>query len=240
VIAHTFPDGEGIFETILTVVGNSQFLAEHLTRARNGADFLGWRFPSNREIDSAVAEVISLSPVATKLGRLRLIFTSGGEIAGSHDFYERWESPARLTLSSSVIDESGPLIGIKALPYRDHLEILGLAQRSGFDDAIRLNSRQEVAETSVANILFKVEGRWITPNESSGILPGVVRAKALELFPIEEASISLSDLERVESAFLMNSLKGFQPVESIDARRLAIDAGFMKKVASLSQFGSVG
>jgi para-aminobenzoate synthetase/4-amino-4-deoxychorismate lyase len=117
---------------------------------------------------------------------------------------------------------------------------LEVAQNSGFDDAIRLNGKGEVGETSIANLVLKVQGKWITPPVNAGILPGIIRALAVDLLSIEERTISSKDLFRVESIFLLNSLKGFQPVAFLEDRALVIDTEMMEKVATLSQFNSVG
>lgn len=238
--ADTFPDGEGIFETILTLQGVPQLIAEHIQRARDTAATLGWKFATDQEITSIVTALVSSSPSTSSLGRLRLIFTQDGLVDGIHASYERWSKPAKLTLSSRTIDETLPLVGMKVLPYRENIEILEGAQRSGFDDVIRLNTKEEVVETSIANLFLKVSGEWITPPKNAGLLPGIIRAIALECALVEENRLEAKDLHLVESIFLVNSLKGFQPVERLDARSLSIDRDFSKIIASLPQFRSVG
>ena len=55
------------------------------------------------------------------------------------------------------------------------------ALRRGFDEAIFLNQRGEVAEGSGEN-LFLVQGDTIVTNdEDAGVLPGITRASVLEI-----------------------------------------------------------
>ncbi len=236
----TFPDGQGLFETILTLHGTPQLVIEHLERARGSATTLGWQFPAEQEIARVITHLIEASPSSSSKGRLRLIFTPEGGVEGAHTSYERWAKPAKVTLSPKTIFEDSPLVAMKLLPYRENIEILEKARRSGFDDAIRLNNKGEVAESSVANLFLKVAGKWITPPKDSGILPGIIRGLALQCSLVEEDRLLARDLPSVESIFLVNSLKGFQPVESLDDEALEVDGEFSKIIATLPQFGSVG
>ena len=56
-----------------------------------------------------------------------------------------------------------------------------------------------------ANLLVKRHGAWITPPLSSGCLPGVMRAKALQQGLITETCIGPT-LEAGDQALLINSL----------------------------------
>jgi len=238
--AEVFPDGEGLFETILTVRGVAQLLEEHIARARDGAARLGYDFPTDRIISEKVEKTIFSSSVKTVLGRLRLIFNQEGDVSATLDEYQRWTAPATITVSNALLDETSPISGLKKLPYRSNLDVLDWARNLGFDDAIRFNKKGEVTETSVANLLFKFEGTWSTPPLASGALPGIVRALALTWLPVQERTIMKSEIDGAESIYLLNSLKGFQPVASVDHRALRIDDELSKKAATLTPFGSVG
>lgn len=234
-----FPDGDGIFETILTRSNEPLLLNRHIARAQRSALYLGLAMPSAESIRGQVNMYLQNNPLASEFGRLRITFPGGGELGIVHTEYQKWIGPAKLTCDISPIDESSPLAGIKALPYRRNLEILARARGAGFDDAVRPNQKGEVCETSVANLLLRHAGIWITPTLESGALPGITRALAIEWFHIVERDLMIADLQNVDSIFLLSSLRGFQPAASLDGRSLEIETGIAQKAAALGKALSV-
>jgi branched-chain amino acid aminotransferase len=125
-----------------------------------------------------------------------------------------------LTIFDNPVDENASMAGHKALPYKENLDLLNQARAGGFDDGIRLNMAGYICESAVANVMMKVEGRWITPTLSSGCLPGITRAVAIEWFGISEEDLLGSEISTIESMFLLSSLKNLQPVEFLNGRKL--------------------
>jgi branched-subunit amino acid aminotransferase/4-amino-4-deoxychorismate lyase len=80
-----------------------------------------------------------------------------------------------------------------------------------------------VTEGAVSNIALQIAGQWITPPITSGILPGVIRALAIERCDFLVREISEKDLMSCEGAIAMSSLKLALPIASIDARPLEIN-----------------
>jgi branched-chain amino acid aminotransferase len=234
-----FPDGTGIFETIRTENGKPFLLDRHLERASGSAKKLELSLPSQPEILWKVHECIRENPVQSKFGRLRVIFPGEGRVEVKHLPYEMWREPALLTIDPARIDEESPFAGIKALPYLSNLAILQRSREHGFDDAIRLNRKSEVGESAVANLLLRLDGVWITPSLNSGVLPGITRSLALQWFPIEERTIMADQLDHTDSIFLLSSLRGFQPVASLNGRSLQIETEIMQKAASMARALSV-
>ena len=218
-----FPEGEGIFETIKTIRGVPFALSRHLERARRSADILGMQIQNETQIRQELAAVLARTPDSLDFGRLRVSFHKSGEIELTHETYHPWTSPARITILERLINEDSPLVGIKTLPYTENVECVKLARESGFDEGIRFNSSGTVAESAFSNLLLKIDGRWVTPNLESGCLPGITRGLALEWFDIEERAVTRADLERVESIYLLSSLKDAQPVSLLEKRSLVID-----------------
>ncbi len=83
----------------------------------------------------------------------------------------------------------------------------------GHDDVLLWNREGEATESTVANLVVKLEGEWITPPLDSGLLPGVFRAALLARGRVREETITLEELRCAEKVFLVNSLRGFIPVE---------------------------
>jgi branched-subunit amino acid aminotransferase/4-amino-4-deoxychorismate lyase len=68
----------------------------------------------------------------------------------------------------------------KTFAYTAAIQARREAERAGADDALLHNTHGELCCGTVANLLVHREGRWITPPLSSGCLPGVMRARALQ------------------------------------------------------------
>ena len=70
-----------------------------------------------------------------------------------------------------------------------------------------------------------MDGELITPPLASGCLPGVTRALVLDLctaenIPVEQVDTPLSELQKVDAAFLTSTLRGVQPVDTVDGVKL--------------------
>lgn len=226
-----FPAGNGIFETLKTVNGKAFALGRHIARAKRSAGILGIPFPTDYEIHTSVRELLGSGEGIPEIGRLRMTFTNAGEFELLHENLHPWSNPARLMLLDQPIDETSPHSGIKALPFSQNVACLEIARSEGFDDGIRLNTRFEICESSVANLLLRLGGQWVTPNLASGCLPGVTRELSLEWMEIRESTIMATELESVEAIFLLSSLKDLQPVTILGDRKLEIDMSLADQFA---------
>jgi len=212
-----WPAGSGLFETIKTVNGLPWALSRHMRRALNSARRNNLAFPAEELIRKAVSEVIAANPFPT--GRLRLLF-QGNTLIATHQEYLELTGAAKLMAFAQVIDSS-TLIE-KKFPYDQNLKLLENARANGFDDGILFNDRGNVTETAVSNLLLQIDGKWVTPPLSDGVLPGVVRALIIERNEVRVREISQADLVKVTAGFLISSLKIAQPISQIDAQILAI------------------
>jgi branched-subunit amino acid aminotransferase/4-amino-4-deoxychorismate lyase len=102
-------------------------------------------------------------------------------------------------------------------------------QSEGFDDVLWTNADSEFTEAGSANIfLISREGDLVeiaTPPLAAGILPGITRARVIELLersqiPVTERSLTLEELPRFDEGFVTSSLRGPFPVSRIDKHRL--------------------
>ena len=218
-----FPAGSGLFETLKTMEGHPFALGRHIARAERSAKKIGIPFPSEIEIRDAVDDLLKTGEGLPEVGRLRMTFSESGEFELLHENLHGWTSPARLTVLDRPINEMSPLSGIKSLPFTENVLCLELARSEGFDDGIRLNFKNEVCETSVANLLLRIDREWVTPHLASGCLQGITRELVVEWSSIEERSILVEELPQVEAIFLLSSLKNLQPVAFLGDRELEID-----------------
>lgn len=205
-----FPEGSGIFETLRTQEGEVAELTRHMRRARKSAAVSDIAMPDEEVLRSEIEACLTLNP--HRLGRLRVCISDSGFII-THDSYEEIETLARLTFHSTSTKAQGEQI--KSYPYDWNYSVLDSARDYGFDDAILFNTANEVTETAISNLVFKLDGTWVTPPISAGILPGVMRAIAIEKCSVTVRNIHVSEIPQIEEALLLSSLKIAQPVSHI-------------------------
>jgi len=88
-----------------------------------------------------------------------------------------------------------------------------LGEGSDLFDVIMYNEKEEVTETTIANIAVETEsGDWLTPPLSCGLLPGVQRASLLSSGELREGVITVAQLVAAAASgrrlICMNSVRG--------------------------------
>jgi branched-chain amino acid aminotransferase len=100
------------------------------------------------------------------------------------------------------------------------------AVKSGFDEALLLNSRGKVSEASGMNLFMVRDGVLITPGVDQDILEGITRASVLELakamgIPTLERPVDKTELFIAEEVFLSGTAAKVTPVRRIETTDLA-------------------
>ena len=88
-------------------------------------------------------------------------------------------------------------------------------------DPLLVDADGTVLETGRANLFAVLDGTVVTPPADGRILPGVVRARALEALrrsgrPVDERALRLEELAAATEVFVTNSVAGVHPVGSVD------------------------
>lgn len=231
---------DGLFETILVQGGQPQLLAEHLQRWRQGSALLGLAPPPQQgQLEPLIAAAIARSGIGN--GALRLSWSRGTALQGSGrgiEIPERSQhrcwlqlqphqlsfTPVQVHISPTEIRSASSLLSrCKSLGYGAAIQAKRQAQANGADDALLASSAGGLCCGSTANLLVQRDGLWLTPPESSGCLPGVMRGRALALGLAREANAGELDAAAVtgsSGALLLNSL-GCRPIASLDGRAVA-------------------
>jgi branched-chain amino acid aminotransferase len=94
------------------------------------------------------------------------------------------------------------------------------ARDKGFDDALMLDYRGYIAESSGSNIFFVINGEIHTP-EAHAFLNGITRQTIIELarekgYKVVERNIELQELSQVEEAFLTGTAAEITPIGRIE------------------------
>jgi branched-chain amino acid aminotransferase len=222
--------GDGVFETIKAIAGKPVHVDLHLERLCAGAAALGFAPPYD---DTTL--IAALMAVADgKSCALRLTLTRGPMARGI--LPSRVARPTTLITAGTLPDrflparlvvarltrrnEQSPLTRIKSLNYLDSILARQEAEAAGYDDAIMLNTRGDLAEATAANVFLVIDGRLVTPPVPDGALPGIARRLMLASGRAVEATIPSADLARATSGFLTNSL-GVRQIACIGGHALA-------------------
>jgi branched-chain amino acid aminotransferase len=224
-------EGTGIFETIKTVNNQPWALSRHMRRAVTSALRVGIKLPSQEDL-------LLFSHESFENGLLRVSFGRDGNWVAAHLHYEPGNFAAKLVSYNQVVSKQGQ--PIKSFPYSHRLRILDEVKALGFNEAIVFNTDRRVCEGAVTNLIFLLDGQWVTPPISDGVLPGVMRALVIEYCGVQVRSILESDLPRVESGYLLSSLRIVQPIASIDGRDLLQTPQFRAEIEAMALKTSVG
>jgi branched-chain amino acid aminotransferase len=109
------------------------------------------------------------------------------------------------------------------------------AVKSGFDEALLLNSRGKVSEASGMNLFIVRDGVLITPGVDQDILEGITRASILELardlgIPTQERAVDKTELFVADEVFLSGTAARVTPVRRIESTDLPTERPLMESL----------
>lgn len=209
----------GLIETMRVREGRIPFLARHLERLERSLRELGLPLPAR--------DVATLATPFSGTGNavIRIEVCDGRTSVTVRDVPTL--APPR------VITATAPH---QPYPYktteRDCFVKAGeQAERARADDALLLTPEGLVAEGTVWSVFWWDGARLRTPALDVGILPGIGRARILELVPrVEEGRYQRAMLEG-KSLFLTNAVRGVVPIGLLDGRAVPPDP----RIADLTQ-----
>jgi len=109
------------------------------------------------------------------------------------------------------------------------------AVKSGFDEALLLNSRGKVSEASGMNLFIVRDGVLITPGVDQDILEGITRASVMELaramgIEVIERPVDKSELFVADEVFLSGTAAKVTPVRRVESTDLSASRPVMEKI----------
>jgi len=237
---HGFLYGHGLFETMRVYNGRVFCMDEHLKRLEDGSRVLGWpewfdgghlssaiyqTLEKNKLKDASVRLTISRGigasrPDPSTCSQLTvLVFAAPIQPFGNEVYEQGWS----LVTANIRRNLTSPLCTIKVANYLDNIVAKAEARQQGGNDALLLNTNGSIAEGTMCNVFFVTAGRLITPDKSSGVLPGITRTVVLQLahqagISIEERQVYPDELLGISEMFMTSSLLEIMPVTMLDQR----------------------
>ncbi|HAI60001.1 MAG TPA: aminodeoxychorismate lyase [Xanthomonadaceae bacterium] len=254
--------GDGLFETLRAHAGTLPWWPRHRARLLAGAQRLGLPFPSDVLLDAALAEALAREPdgvvklvltrgsgargYAPTPGAPSTLVVSvagqgkarGADRSGSHRDEAANEavnavSTLRIDLLTTRLGVQPALAGMKHLNRLE--QVLGAREASarGLDDGLMADAGGFVTCSTRANVVARIDGRWITPPVDRAGVAGIARGVLLEAWTpsnevattsvaggVEVAPLPLDALPRLQALFLCNAVRGILVVGQLGARAL--------------------
>lgn len=196
------------------------FLEEHLDRMIQSADYFGWKLIKadiRESLNQLAQRELSFHSNSFSC-KIRLLVSSLGKMTLSWaPLEDKPSEPVKLWLSENHQDPEDIFLYHKTTHRWTYDQELRRARERGYYEVIYQNLRGKLSEGSFTNLFFKVDGEWITPPVSSGLLPGIGRQNAIQQGKVSEKLITLQDLQRVQAIEIINSVRGRIPVSLINS-----------------------
>ncbi|WP_026988154.1 branched-chain amino acid aminotransferase [Fodinicurvata fenggangensis] len=239
VLTHGLHYASCIFEGERAYGGEIFKATEHHQRLHKSAEIMGFEIPySVADIDVAAAEVLKANGISD--GYIRPVAWRGSEMMGVsaqktriHLAIAAWEWPTYFTPEAR-------LEGIRMTEgkYRRpdprtapvHSKAAGLymictlskheAEQQGFNDALMLDWRGQVAEATGANIFLVQDGKLHTPTPDC-FLNGITRQTVIDLarqrgYEVIERAIMPEEFAKTQEVFICGTAVEVTPVREID------------------------
>ncbi|MCL1991291.1 MAG: aminotransferase class IV [Defluviitaleaceae bacterium] len=205
--------GLGVFETIRVKEKKGLLLGQHLQRLNKGLDTLGIKTVMTDEQVEAYLDQQGVDVGVLKIAVSEKNIDFSTRISPYTS--QHYQTGYQLMVSSILRNETSPLTYLKSLNFGDNILAKQHAQQHHYDDALFLNTKGCVTETTSSNIFF-VNGDVIhTPSVKSGLLPGVMREVICQHEHVIEKEITMGEVSCYDACFLTNSIMGIMKVTAI-------------------------
>ncbi|MBE1237581.1 branched-chain amino acid aminotransferase [Phaeovibrio sulfidiphilus] len=239
VLNHGLHYGSCVFEGV-RVYNNKVFrLTEHSERLRQSGRVLGMDLPyTTEELDRATLQLLEANGIAD--GYIRPVAWLGSEVMGvssqgarTHVAIAAWVWPTYFSMEARMkglrlVTSSWRRPAPNTVPYRAKASGLYMictlskaeATEKGYDDALMLDWRGQVAESTGSNIFLVIDGRLHTPTPDC-FLDGITRQTVIALakrrgIEVIERAIMPQEFADAQEVFVTGTAAEVTPVGSID------------------------
>jgi para-aminobenzoate synthetase/4-amino-4-deoxychorismate lyase len=200
-----------LLETLLWRRGRGYFLLEaHLQRLRDSADYFGFAL----DADAVRRQLLTVAERFTAPRyRVRLRVNRHGAAQVEYAPLSPERRVWRVALAREPVDPREVFLYHKTT----HRQVYERARAAhpDCDDVILWNTRGEITESTLANVVVRLDGRYYTPPVECGLLAGVYRGHLLQRGLLRERVLTPNDLRRAEAVYLINSVRGRVRVEVV-------------------------
>ena len=235
--------GDGIFETLGLVNGHAQEVMPHLERLSNSARISDLPLPNKEQWRAAIGLAQERMPRSGEFS-VRLVVSRGVENGPAPTAWlVAQKAPDNSALRENGIAvvtldrgfarntaERSPwlLLGAKTLSYAINMAAIREAKRRGAGDALFVSSDGYLLEGPTSSLIVRRNGVYETPAPSGSILQGTTQLSLYEYLEnrgekVAYRDIPVSDLEHIDAAWLVSSVRLAVGITAIDSRPLNFD-----------------
>ena len=194
-----------LLETLALENGQLRHAAEHLQRLAGAAAHFGYPLKL-ADVEGCLQALAQAHPQG--LWRVRLLLDAQGQARAEAFAMEASPASVRLQLAGRpLLQAHGEFVRFKTT-RRAHYDAF-TPTAPGVFDTVLWNAEGEITECTRGNVAMLIDGRWVTPPLSCGLLPGVGRALALREGRLIESVVRVEDLPSVQGWTFLNSLRGW-------------------------------
>ncbi len=181
----------------------------HLDRLAESARYFGWDAAALRRAAATALDAVAARCDAP--ARLRLTVTRDAqctvEVEPAPAPIER---PPAVRLATDPVDASDVWLCHKTT----HRAVYDAQRRAHPDawDVILWNTRGELTETTIGNLVLELDGALVTPARHCGLLNGILRRELLAKGTLREQVLTRDDLARATACWVINALRGWTRV----------------------------
>ncbi len=198
-----------LLETMRWEPGRGIWLRDrHLSRLRSSARYLGVTL---REV--VISDLLEGLSGDEPL-RVRLLVSGEGSVSIDTSPLAPASLVVGLAIDDRPIDRTDYLRYHKTTRREAYEE--ATARHPAADDVVLVNELGEVVETTIANLVVRRDGAWVTPPIDSGCLPGAYREELIDRGNLSERSVSVADLMEADEMAVINSVRGWLTAKIVD------------------------
>lgn len=220
--------GDALFESIRVLGGRIPLMAAHWERLFGALKAWGYAVPTHWSADFFKKEILRTASADARV-RLTVWRSPGGLYLPENDApqflitatelssstFDGYSKGLSIGLCQGVRLSVDTLSGWKTPNGARYVAAAKEAYASGWDDAVILNSREQVCEATSSNIFWIADRQVYTVPLSDGPVTGILRNLLLHLlpaagFPVVEKSITFGELLEADEVFLTNAVRGIR------------------------------
>ena len=201
-----------LLETMRWQPGKGIFLEElHLKRLIASAGY--FQIPLDEQLLQAALEE-AVRPLDQRTHRLRVLVGLNGDIQVQAKRFDRLQNHVWVLLAAEPIDRKEIFLYHKTT-HREMYE-RAVSSVAETQEALLFNSEGQVTESTIANVVYRLQSQLFTPPVSCGLLPGVYREFLLNEGKLAERPLKTSELDDVDGIYLINALRGWRDATLVD------------------------
>lgn len=179
--------------------GKLLFLKEHLNRLQESSRYFSYPF-NKEEVQNQVEDLCQSLDFDTDY-RLKMSLAKNGELTFEHN---QLTGLADVFCQARLVEQTHPLDSPYTYfktSYRPHISLEPYEQ-------IYYNQKKELLETSIGNLVLKIEDQLYTPPVHLGLLNGIYRQSLIVNNQVTERVLTLDNLKQAQAIYGCNAVRG--------------------------------